>query len=180
MRDWLRASASTGERQVRSVAKGYSEQVWDNAMKEVHASILKAGNDIEHHSIEGLGGGGPRRFWFYHYCPFFRFFLCFFFLPVIFFFSQLYMLEFLIRFVWTQAMITLCNRYNHTLYVFLQCPLSFSDLIHTTSWCLSWRVIERVDLTDPNSIVPRFHQWKPQLYGRLGEIWGDRSNGSVS
>ncbi|KAF9481287.1 cytoplasmic dynein heavy chain 1 [Pholiota conissans] len=34
-----------------------------NAMKEMHASILKARNDLEHHSIEGLvGGGAPRRF----------------------------------------------------------------------------------------------------------------------
>ena len=33
-----------------------------NAMKEMHASILKARNDLEHHSIEGLVGGGPRRF----------------------------------------------------------------------------------------------------------------------
>jgi dynein heavy chain 1 len=32
-----------------------------NAMKEMHASILKARNDLEHHSIEGLVGG-PRRF----------------------------------------------------------------------------------------------------------------------
>ncbi|KAK7472211.1 dynein heavy chain [Stygiomarasmius scandens] len=31
-----------------------------NAMKEMHASILKARNDLEHHSIEGLVGG--RRF----------------------------------------------------------------------------------------------------------------------
>ncbi|KAH9487400.1 Dynein heavy chain, cytoplasmic [Psilocybe cubensis] len=29
-----------------------------NAMKEMHASILKARNDLEHHSIEGLIGGG--------------------------------------------------------------------------------------------------------------------------
>ncbi|KAL0950546.1 hypothetical protein HGRIS_007353 [Hohenbuehelia grisea] len=29
-----------------------------NAMKEMHASILKARNDLEHHSIEGLVGGG--------------------------------------------------------------------------------------------------------------------------
>ncbi|EDR09748.1 dynein heavy chain protein 2 [Laccaria bicolor S238N-H82] len=29
-----------------------------NAMKEMHASILKARNDLEHHSIEGLMGGG--------------------------------------------------------------------------------------------------------------------------
>ena len=28
------------------------------AMKEMHASILKARNDLEHHSIEGLMGGG--------------------------------------------------------------------------------------------------------------------------
>ncbi|EIM91855.1 cytoplasmic dynein heavy chain 1 [Stereum hirsutum FP-91666 SS1] len=33
-----------------------------NAMKEMHASILKARNDLEHQSIEGLVGGGPRRF----------------------------------------------------------------------------------------------------------------------
>ena len=34
-----------------------------NVMKEMHASILKARNDLEHHSIEGLvGGGGGRRF----------------------------------------------------------------------------------------------------------------------
>ncbi|KAJ7210662.1 dynein heavy chain [Mycena haematopus] len=34
-----------------------------NAMKEMHASILKARNDLEHHSIEGLtAGGGGRRF----------------------------------------------------------------------------------------------------------------------
>lgn len=33
-----------------------------NAMKEMHATILKARNDLEHHSIEGLIGGGPRRF----------------------------------------------------------------------------------------------------------------------
>ncbi|EGN94189.1 hypothetical protein SERLA73DRAFT_97057 [Serpula lacrymans var. lacrymans S7.3] len=32
-----------------------------NAMKEMHASILKARNDLEHHSIEGLLGG-TRRF----------------------------------------------------------------------------------------------------------------------
>lgn len=32
-----------------------------NAMKEMHASILKARNDLEHQSIEGLIGG-PRRF----------------------------------------------------------------------------------------------------------------------
>ncbi|KAF8959823.1 cytoplasmic dynein heavy chain 1 [Flammula alnicola] len=34
------------------------------AMKEMHASILKARNDLEHHSIEGLMGGGAaaRRF----------------------------------------------------------------------------------------------------------------------
>ncbi|KAJ3972627.1 dynein heavy chain, N-terminal region 1-domain-containing protein [Lentinula raphanica] len=32
-----------------------------NAMKEMHASILKARNDLEHQSIEGLVGG-PRRF----------------------------------------------------------------------------------------------------------------------
>jgi hypothetical protein len=35
-----------------------------NAIKEMHAAILKARNDLEHHSIEGLvgGGGTPRRF----------------------------------------------------------------------------------------------------------------------
>ena len=33
-----------------------------NAMKEMHASILKARNDLEHHSIEGIVGGGARRF----------------------------------------------------------------------------------------------------------------------
>ncbi|KAF8870591.1 cytoplasmic dynein heavy chain 1 [Gymnopilus junonius] len=34
-----------------------------NAMKEMHAAILKARNDLEHHSIEGIvGGGGGRRF----------------------------------------------------------------------------------------------------------------------
>lgn len=33
-----------------------------NAMKEMHASILKARNELEHHSIEGLVGGGSRRF----------------------------------------------------------------------------------------------------------------------
>ncbi|GLB36818.1 putative dynein heavy chain [Lyophyllum shimeji] len=33
-----------------------------NAMKEMHASILKARNDLEHHSIEGLVGGPARRF----------------------------------------------------------------------------------------------------------------------
>ncbi|KAG6864894.1 hypothetical protein C0991_006509 [Blastosporella zonata] len=33
-----------------------------NAMKEMHASILKARNDLEHHSIEGLVGGPTRRF----------------------------------------------------------------------------------------------------------------------
>ncbi|TFK68520.1 hypothetical protein BDN72DRAFT_677591 [Pluteus cervinus] len=34
-----------------------------NAMKEMHAAILKARNELEHHSIEGLGGGaGARRF----------------------------------------------------------------------------------------------------------------------
>jgi dynein heavy chain 1 len=34
-----------------------------NAMKEMHAQILKARNELEHHSIEGLmGGGGGRRF----------------------------------------------------------------------------------------------------------------------
>ncbi|KAI8983292.1 dynein heavy chain [Trametes punicea] len=32
-----------------------------NAMKEMHAAILKARNDLEHHSIEGLVGA-PRRF----------------------------------------------------------------------------------------------------------------------
>ncbi|KAI0055925.1 cytoplasmic dynein heavy chain 1 [Artomyces pyxidatus] len=31
-----------------------------NAMKEMHASILKARNDLEHHSIEGLVGGARR------------------------------------------------------------------------------------------------------------------------
>ncbi|KAA1475369.1 cytoplasmic dynein heavy chain 1 [Dentipellis sp. KUC8613] len=31
-----------------------------NAMKEMHASILKARNDLEHQSIEGLVGGGRR------------------------------------------------------------------------------------------------------------------------
>jgi hypothetical protein len=29
-----------------------------NVMKEMHASILKARNDLEHHSIEGIVGGG--------------------------------------------------------------------------------------------------------------------------
>ena len=35
-----------------------------NVMKEMHASILKARNELEHHSLEGLtaGGGGGRRF----------------------------------------------------------------------------------------------------------------------
>ncbi|KAF9235737.1 dynein heavy chain, N-terminal region 1-domain-containing protein [Melanogaster broomeanus] len=33
-----------------------------NAMKEMHAAILKARNELEHHSIEGLVGGGSRRF----------------------------------------------------------------------------------------------------------------------
>lgn len=33
-----------------------------NVMKEMHASILKARNDLEHHSIEGLVGAGGRRF----------------------------------------------------------------------------------------------------------------------
>ncbi|KAL1952384.1 hypothetical protein VTO73DRAFT_1533 [Trametes versicolor] len=33
-----------------------------NAMKEMHAAILKARNELEHHSIEGLVGGVPRRF----------------------------------------------------------------------------------------------------------------------
>jgi hypothetical protein len=33
-----------------------------NAMKEMHASILKARNDLEQQSIEGLVGGGGRRF----------------------------------------------------------------------------------------------------------------------
>ncbi|KAG8897185.1 hypothetical protein FRB99_008380, partial [Tulasnella sp. 403] len=33
-----------------------------NAMKEMHASILKARHDLESHSIEGLVGGGARRF----------------------------------------------------------------------------------------------------------------------
>jgi hypothetical protein len=32
-----------------------------NAMKDMHASILKAGNDLEHQSIEGLVGV-PRGF----------------------------------------------------------------------------------------------------------------------
>lgn len=32
-----------------------------NEMKEMHASILKARNELEHQSIEGLVGG-PRRF----------------------------------------------------------------------------------------------------------------------
>lgn len=32
-----------------------------NAMKEMHASILKARNELEHQSIEGLVGA-PRRF----------------------------------------------------------------------------------------------------------------------
>jgi hypothetical protein len=32
-----------------------------NAMKEMHASILKARNDLEHQSIEGLVAGGSRR-----------------------------------------------------------------------------------------------------------------------
>ncbi|KAL0574898.1 dynein heavy chain [Marasmius crinis-equi] len=32
-----------------------------NAMKEMHASILKARNDLEHHSIEGIVGG-PRKY----------------------------------------------------------------------------------------------------------------------
>jgi len=33
-----------------------------NAMKEMHAAILKARNDLEHQSIDGLvAGGGPRR-----------------------------------------------------------------------------------------------------------------------
>ncbi|KAF8588444.1 dynein heavy chain protein 2 [Ramaria rubella] len=32
-----------------------------NAMKEMHASILKARNELEHHSIEGLVAGGGRR-----------------------------------------------------------------------------------------------------------------------
>ncbi|KAF7327657.1 hypothetical protein MKEN_00345100 [Mycena kentingensis (nom. inval.)] len=31
-----------------------------NAMKEMHAAILKARNDLEHHSIEGLTGGARR------------------------------------------------------------------------------------------------------------------------
>jgi dynein heavy chain 1 len=31
-----------------------------NAMKEMHAAILKARNDLEHHSIEGLIGGSRR------------------------------------------------------------------------------------------------------------------------
>ncbi|PPR06552.1 hypothetical protein CVT26_000730 [Gymnopilus dilepis] len=33
-----------------------------NAMKEMHAAILKARNDLEHHSIEGIIGGSGRRF----------------------------------------------------------------------------------------------------------------------
>jgi len=33
-----------------------------NVMREMHASILKARNDLEQHSIEGLIGGGTRRF----------------------------------------------------------------------------------------------------------------------
>ncbi|KAG6890505.1 hypothetical protein C0995_007704 [Termitomyces sp. Mi166 len=33
-----------------------------NAMKEMHAAILKARNDLEHQSIEGLVGGSARRF----------------------------------------------------------------------------------------------------------------------
>jgi hypothetical protein len=33
-----------------------------NQMKEMHAAILKARNELEHHSIEGLVGGAPRRF----------------------------------------------------------------------------------------------------------------------
>ena len=34
-----------------------------NAMKEMHAQILKARHELEHHSIEGLvSGGGGRRF----------------------------------------------------------------------------------------------------------------------
>jgi len=33
-----------------------------NAMKEIHAAILKSRNDLEHQSIEGLVGGGARRF----------------------------------------------------------------------------------------------------------------------
>lgn len=33
-----------------------------NAMKEMHAAILKARNELEHQSIDGLvAGGGPRR-----------------------------------------------------------------------------------------------------------------------
>lgn len=31
-----------------------------NVMKEMHASILKARNDLEHHSIEGIVGGARR------------------------------------------------------------------------------------------------------------------------
>lgn len=31
-----------------------------NEMKEMHAAILKARNDLEHHSIEGLVGGSRR------------------------------------------------------------------------------------------------------------------------
>ncbi len=33
-----------------------------NAMKDMHAQILKARHDLESHSIEGLVGGGSRRF----------------------------------------------------------------------------------------------------------------------
>jgi len=33
-----------------------------NAMKEMHAAILKSRNDLEHQSIEGIVGGGARRF----------------------------------------------------------------------------------------------------------------------
>jgi multidrug resistance efflux pump len=32
------------------------------AMKEMHAAITKARGDLEHHSIEGIVGGGSRRF----------------------------------------------------------------------------------------------------------------------
>ena len=42
------------------MAEGYIESVGvrlGNAMKEMHASILKARNDLERHSIEGLMSG---------------------------------------------------------------------------------------------------------------------------
>lgn len=32
-----------------------------NAMKDMHATILKARNDLEHHSIEGVGSAPSRR-----------------------------------------------------------------------------------------------------------------------